>query len=133
MSDSKIKELLLFVLINTEDFLLVIKAEQTGVKWNLAVTRYCFLFILVEITVSLPKILNSFFEINIFLLIILLKFFEYPSWADSQEKYSSFSSKLKDTLLEGANLNMAKGITPEQLKDAITKAETVLHAPLRKN
>ena len=42
-------------------------------------------------------------------------------------------AELKDTLLEGANLNMAKGITPEQLKDAITNAETVLPEPLRKN
>jgi len=42
-------------------------------------------------------------------------------------------AELKDTLLQGANLKMAEGITSEQLKDAITNAETVLPEPLRKN
>ena len=35
-------------------------------------------------------------------------------------------AELKDTLLEGANLKMAKGITPDQLKGAITNSETIL-------
>jgi uncharacterized protein YjbI with pentapeptide repeats len=33
---------------------------------------------------------------------------------------------LKDTLLEGANLKMAEGLTSDQLKDATTNAETIL-------
>lgn len=33
---------------------------------------------------------------------------------------------LKDTLLEGANLKMAEGLTTDQLKDATTNTETIL-------
>ena len=36
-------------------------------------------------------------------------------------------AELKDTLLEGANLKMVEGVTSEQLKDAITNAETWLN------
>ena len=42
-------------------------------------------------------------------------------------------AELKDTLLEGANLKMAEGITLEQLKDAITNSETVLPEFLKKS
>lgn len=35
-------------------------------------------------------------------------------------------AEFKETLLEGANLKMAKGLTPDQLKEAVTNAETVL-------
>ena len=41
-------------------------------------------------------------------------------------------AELKDTLLEGANLKMVEGVTSEQLKDAITNAETILPQILRK-
>ena len=35
-------------------------------------------------------------------------------------------AELKDTILEGANLKMAEGLTLDQLKDAITNSETIL-------
>ena len=42
-------------------------------------------------------------------------------------------AELKDTLLQGANLKMAEGITSEQLKGAVTNGKTVLPEYLRKN
>ena len=42
-------------------------------------------------------------------------------------------AELKDTLLEGANLKMAEGITLKQLKGAITNSETVLPEFLKKS
>ena len=42
-------------------------------------------------------------------------------------------AELKDTLLEGANLKLAEGLTLGQLKDAITNTETVFPEPLKKN
>ena len=42
-------------------------------------------------------------------------------------------AELKETLLEGANLNMAEGLTSDQLKKAITNSETILPELLNKN
>ncbi len=40
-------------------------------------------------------------------------------------------AELKDTLLDGANLKMAEGLTPEQLAGAITNEKTILPEPLK--
>ncbi|MEC9019136.1 MAG: pentapeptide repeat-containing protein [Nitrospinota bacterium] len=41
-------------------------------------------------------------------------------------------AELKETLLEGANLKMAEGLTSDQLKKAITNSETILPELLKK-
>ena len=41
-------------------------------------------------------------------------------------------AELKETLLEGANLNMAEGLTSDQLKKAITNSKTILPELLKK-
>ncbi|MBC8285771.1 MAG: pentapeptide repeat-containing protein [Nitrospinae bacterium] len=42
-------------------------------------------------------------------------------------------AEFKETLLEGANLKMAEGLTADQLKEAITNAETILPELLNKS
>ena len=48
-------------------------------------------------------------------------------------KADLMEAKLKDTSLEGANLKMAKGLTSEQLRDAVINDKTVLPESLDRN